>query len=236
VPESNARRAIDIRVLKYLAPVLLSTLACIQLFLGLNFELTPWKGGGFGMFSTVDSPGARSMRVYLETDDGELPTKVPSWLRDRWRYARSFPTDFRIRALADEMAAATWVYREDKSESKDKKPSSKNDEAVPTEPNPESMSGAVKPDAPLERVRPSPDETADRSTAKTPDKSGVEDSDSDEPYPRVKALKPGREIDDQEVVAVNAIRVEVWRQLFDVETNLLRLERLKQVTAEVPAR
>ena len=236
MPESGARRAIDIRVLKYLAPVLLATLACIQIFLGLKFELTPWKGGGFGMFSTVDSPGARSIRVYLETDDGELPTKAPSWLRARRRYARSFPTDFRVRALAVEMAAATWVYREEESTSKNEKSSDKNGEAMPTEPNPESMSGAVKADAPLERVRPSPDEAADSSTAKTSDKSAVEDSDSDEPYPRVKALRPGRDIDDRKVVAVNAVRVEIWRQLFDVETNLIRIERLKQAIAKVPAR
>ena len=109
MPEPEARRAIDIRVLKYAAPALLTTLACLQLFLGLNFGLTPWKGGGFGMFSTVDRPSARSVRVYLETDDSELPTKVPSWLHHRRGYVRSLPVDFRVRSLAVDLAAATWV-------------------------------------------------------------------------------------------------------------------------------
>jgi len=118
VPGPGPHRTIDIRVLKYTAPALLTTLACIQLFLGLNFGLTPWKGGGFGMFSTVDSPEARTVRVYLETDDGALPTRVPSWLSSRRRYTRSLPTDFRIQGLAEELAAATWVYREEESSRK----------------------------------------------------------------------------------------------------------------------
>jgi len=229
VPEPEPHRAIDIRVLKYAAPALLTTLACIQLFLGLTLGLTPWKGGGFGMFSTVDSPGARSVRVYLETDDGELPTKLPSWLRHRRRFTRSLPADFRVRGLAVKLAAATWVYPKDKS-------SDKKDASKPAEPNPESMSGAVKADAPPERVRPRPEDAADNSTAKTSDKSGVEDSDSDDPYPQVRALKPGKDVEDHEVIAVNAVRVEVWRQFFDVETNQVRIERFKQATAQVPAR
>ncbi len=49
-------------------------------------------------------------------------------------------------------------------------------------------------------------------------------------------MRPGKDIDDRKVVAVNAVRVEVWRQLFDVETNLIRIERLKQAIAKVPAR
>ena len=235
MPEPEARRAIDIRVLKYAAPALLTTLACIQLFLGLNFGLTPWKGGGFGMFSTVDSPSARSVRVFLVTDDGELPTKTPSWLSNRRRYARSLPADYRVRALAAEMAAATWVYRKEKSSSKSEEFSGKNGEAKPTEPPPEPLSDGVKVDGPPERLDPRPDEVADDSTAKTSDKSGVEDSDSDEPYPKVKALRPGEDIEDHEVVAVNAVRVEVWRHLFDAKTNVVQGKRLKQATAKVPA-
>jgi hypothetical protein len=236
VPEPEARRSIDIRVLKYAAPILLTTLACIQIFFGLNFELTPWKGGGFGMFSTVDTPGSRTVRVYLETDDGDLPTKVPSWLRNRKKYARSFPADFRVRALAVDMAAATWVYREEESSSEQEESSEKDGDAKRADPNPESISGTDKAVVPPERVRPPSDEAADDSAAKTTDKSKAEDSDDDEAYPRVKALKPGDEVEDQEVVAVNAVRVEVWRIWFDVETDVATGERIVQMIEKVPAR
>jgi hypothetical protein len=192
VPEPGARRSIDIRVLKYAAPALLTTLACTQLFLGLNFELTPWKGGGFGMFSTLDTPSNRTVRVYLETHDGELPTELPSWLANRGKHARSFPADFRIRALAAEMAAATWIYKED--------------------------------------------ESADDSTANPSDSSGIETSDGDQPFPQVEALRPGKDVDDREVVAVDAIRVEVWRILFDAKTNVATGERIAQAVERVPAR
>ncbi len=121
MPEPEPHRTIDIRVLNYTAPALLTTLACTQLFFGLNFGLTPWKGGGFGMFSTVDSPGGRTVRVYLETDDGDLPTKAPSWLSRRRKYARSFPAEFRVRSLAADMAAATWVYVKEESSSEEEK-------------------------------------------------------------------------------------------------------------------
>ena len=200
MPEPKPHRTIDIRVLKYTAPVLLTTLACIQLFLGLNFGLTPWKGGGFGMFSTVDSPEARTVRVYLETDDGELPTRVPSWLSSRRRYARSFPTDFRMQGLAEDLAAATWVYREEESSRKSEESSDKN------------------------------------GGAKTSDKPGIEDSDREEHHPEVKGLRTEEEIDDREVIAVNAVRVEIWRIQFDVETNEVTGERLNQVTKRVSAR
>jgi hypothetical protein len=236
VPEPEARRSIDLRVLKYAAPILLSLLACTQLVLGLNFGLTPWKGGGFGMFSTVDSPGARTVRVYLETADGEVPTKVPSWLRNRRHNTRSFPADFRVRSLAAKLATATWVYRDEESSSKDDEASDKDGDAKPSEPAPESMSGAVAADLPPERVRPSPDEAVGDSASVASNKPGTEDAERDDPYPRVRGLRPGDDTDDQELVAVTAVRVEVWHMIFEVETNEIWTEQLNQATAQVPAR
>jgi hypothetical protein len=208
----------------------------LQLFLGLNFELTPWKGGGFGMFSTVDGPGNRTVRVYLETDDGELPTRVPSQLRSRRGYVRSFPADFRVRSLARDLAAATWVYRGEESSSKDEEASDRDGAAKRTAPNPESILGIDTADDLPERARPPSDEAADDSTATTTDKPAIEDSESDGAYPRVKALKAGDEIEDRKVVPVNAVRVEVWRIRFDAETNVATDERIAQVIEKVPTR
>ena len=70
-------RGPDLRLLKFAAPILLSTLACLQIVLGLFFGLTPWKGGGFGMFSTVDSNGARSIRVMHRCGTASYATPTP---------------------------------------------------------------------------------------------------------------------------------------------------------------
>jgi hypothetical protein len=80
------------------------------------------------------------------------------------------------------------------------------------------------------------DESADDPTAKPSDQPDIEASDSDQPYPQVEASRPGQEVDDQEVVAVDAIRVEVWRILFDAETNVVTGERIAQAIEKVPAR
>ncbi len=45
---------------RWLVPGLLVVIGFIQLYLSHTIELSPWKGGGFGMFAAVDSP---SMRV-----------------------------------------------------------------------------------------------------------------------------------------------------------------------------
>jgi hypothetical protein len=57
----------------FVAPLVLIGIACLQLYLAHSHHLTPWKGGGFGMFSTVDSQGARFLRIYLLTAEGEVP-------------------------------------------------------------------------------------------------------------------------------------------------------------------
>ncbi|MBP0001466.1 MAG: hypothetical protein J7641_21165 [Cyanobacteria bacterium SID2] len=46
----------------WLTPLLLVTIAIVQIYLASTANLSPWKGGGFGMFSTIDAP---SMRVLL---------------------------------------------------------------------------------------------------------------------------------------------------------------------------
>ena len=49
-----------------LLPVaLLLTVACAQVILTRTAGLSPWKGGGFGMFSTTDDAGRRSVRVFV---------------------------------------------------------------------------------------------------------------------------------------------------------------------------
>ncbi len=90
-------------------PALLLVIAALQFYLVGDQNLSPWKGGGFGMFSTVDSPSARLLRSYLLTPEGEVQVQVPPHLDRLSEQARSMPTKEHIRALAEQLAAATWV-------------------------------------------------------------------------------------------------------------------------------
>jgi hypothetical protein len=60
------------RLLSIVAPGLLVTVAVAQLVVAQVSDLTPWRGGGFGMFSTVDGHDARFARISLELTDGTL--------------------------------------------------------------------------------------------------------------------------------------------------------------------
>jgi hypothetical protein len=89
--------------------LVLTAVALVQLSLAHHAKLTAWKGGGFGMFSTVDSPSARFVRCSVSTHDGDLRVIVPQRLQRRLDKARAMPTEFMLRALASELATVEWV-------------------------------------------------------------------------------------------------------------------------------
>ncbi|MFN2420397.1 MAG: hypothetical protein ABR527_03315 [Gemmatimonadota bacterium] len=62
------------RFLPLLPAALLCLVAVVQVYLTRTQFLTPWKGGGFGMFSTTDFT-TRVIRVWITTPEGtrEIP-------------------------------------------------------------------------------------------------------------------------------------------------------------------
>jgi hypothetical protein len=85
-----------------LAPALLVVLALVHVGLVYGKELTPWKGGGFGMFSTLDHEGWRVVRLLVEDGSGEEPVRVrlPPRLAADARRARILPDEAALRRLA----------------------------------------------------------------------------------------------------------------------------------------
>ena len=75
-----------------IAPTVLCIIAFVQIFNAYEYNLSPWKGGGFGMFSKVDAPSARYLKVYLITDKDEDAIRTPKSLRDLERKFVTFPT------------------------------------------------------------------------------------------------------------------------------------------------
>ena len=86
------------------APALLAALALAQLSGWLAFGLSPWKGGGFGMFATNDHGAFRSVRV-LELAAGERRVALPDELDRLRRHAREVPREANLRRLAEALRA-----------------------------------------------------------------------------------------------------------------------------------
>ena len=93
------------RVLRELPSALLVALACAQLALAFGAQLSPWKGGGFGMFATNDHGAFRSVRVYALRGGEERRVEIPSELRRRELKTRELPSQAALRRLARALAA-----------------------------------------------------------------------------------------------------------------------------------
>jgi hypothetical protein len=106
------------RVRSAVAPALLVIIACLQLTLAHTRSLTPWKGGGFGMFSTVDSRDARFVRLFVKTADGEFPVATPPNAREAVSRARSLPTREQLETVAREVARSAWSRADARSRSR----------------------------------------------------------------------------------------------------------------------
>lgn len=89
-----------------LAPALLLALAAAQLLLVATLHLSPWKGGGFGMFSTNDHGAFRQVRV--TTADGRA-VPLPDDLDRMRRKARELPSPAYLRELVRELRARVPV-------------------------------------------------------------------------------------------------------------------------------
>ena len=98
-------------VLGWLAPALLGVVALVQIQLSAHTPLSPWKLGGFGMYSGVDAIGARWIRSEVVTPMGTLPVPfdrlqadVPG-LEAFARRVRSWPDPSSLAALGQALVA-----------------------------------------------------------------------------------------------------------------------------------
>ena len=84
-----------------LLPVaLLVAVACAQVTLTRTAGLSPWKGGGFGMFSTTDDAGRRRVRVFVSAAERSEEIAIAPSLEDAARRAAVLPTDAALARLA----------------------------------------------------------------------------------------------------------------------------------------
>jgi hypothetical protein len=85
----------------------------VHIALRTNDALSPWKGAGFAMFSTIDSPGMRTVTVWANVAGVEERVSLVGTWDDASRELRALPTAARTLALARSVATSTLVRRAD---------------------------------------------------------------------------------------------------------------------------
>ncbi len=88
-----------------LPAVLLAVVAGLQMILAHRAGLSPWKGGGFGMFSTLDGRPHRVVRIRVEASDRSEEIETPVSLEEASAGVAILPTAARLERFAHEIAA-----------------------------------------------------------------------------------------------------------------------------------
>ncbi len=88
----------------WLPAALLTLVATNQLRLAATEGLSPWSGGGFGMFSSTDSPGQRHLHAFVQNAGIRREVALPADLAETVRRATTLPSRRRLSSLAAELA------------------------------------------------------------------------------------------------------------------------------------
>ena len=91
--------------------VLLLAVACAQVTFARTAGMSPWKGGGFGMFSTTDDAGRRHVRVFVSAPDRSEEIAIAPSLEDAALRAAVLPTDAALSRLAERVVAREGRYQ-----------------------------------------------------------------------------------------------------------------------------
>ena len=93
-------------------PLLLTTVAVRQIALVHTAGLSPWHGGGFGMFASMDRDERRVVTTQLACAPAEilafpgLLTESPELIKDKtYIHISTFPTDAQLQRLGKLLAA-----------------------------------------------------------------------------------------------------------------------------------
>ncbi len=90
--------------LAFLPVTLLVIVALNQIHLAHTVHLSPWKGGGFGMFSSTDGGPNRHLRIFLRGLPSRHEVQVPQPLEDLADRAKELPSDTYLNELSRRIA------------------------------------------------------------------------------------------------------------------------------------
>lgn len=84
----------------FIPTFLLIVVACVQIYLARTANLTPWKGGGFGMFSTTDGNANRYLRIYISGPQRSEELQLKASMEDLATRAQMYPGNLQLENLA----------------------------------------------------------------------------------------------------------------------------------------
>lgn len=90
-------------------PAVLALVASIHVIVSISGVQSPWKGGGFGMFSTIVSPASRVVKAKLITDEGAISIQIPKEFSKQDGRIRTHPSQAAVDELARSLADAAWA-------------------------------------------------------------------------------------------------------------------------------
>ena len=96
---------------RWLVAIVLVVVGLLQLYLAHTVGLSPWKGGGFGMFAAIDSPSMRVLAAAGRTQDNQyLRLDVLDALDDSTRQRiRALPQESDLEQLAEQLLSQEFV-------------------------------------------------------------------------------------------------------------------------------
>jgi hypothetical protein len=97
---SRCARPRATEALQLLPATLLVGIAVTQIVLSLGRDLSPWLGGGFGMFATLDTRVLRHVHLVAHGDGVIRELDLPRELEVLEARARAFPTHANLQRLA----------------------------------------------------------------------------------------------------------------------------------------
>lgn len=83
-----------------LPAALLLAVALTQMILARTADLSPWKGGGFGMFASVDGLPFRWVRLYVSAPSRSEELSLPPSLEDHAHRVATWPHRRALEGLA----------------------------------------------------------------------------------------------------------------------------------------
>jgi len=100
-------------ILKNLIPILLCVIAFVQIQKVYTKDLTPWKGGGFGMFAMIDRMENRPVHITLWSSGEEYIVNPRDLLANEDYYRiKSLPDKNALDRLASDILEQKWVLQE----------------------------------------------------------------------------------------------------------------------------
>lgn len=94
----------------WIPPLILIFVFIHQFYLVQTHNLTQWKGGGFGMFSTVDKQTERVLRIYLVKNGNLIPAVFPFSVNTTEAKLKTkiLPAESNIRILHSKVSLNNW--------------------------------------------------------------------------------------------------------------------------------